>query len=420
MENNEFHDNSFNQVHLRGNLEHLTDHRASQNDHFKEVYQYPQSDWSKELTQRVLDAPYSHPKAYPGPGAPNRPQHVDRESYPEALAGQHPYTGPVEEPRATHTRLNKYKWLILLVVVIIVVGAAIGGALGGTLDKHTNNSSTSSSSSGPGTVGTNSTSTAGGPVLKTSNLAATNWTDNDGNAFHAVFWQSTSNHLIVSTFNGSIGNWIATNISSTASTTALPGTPLAAAVRGLQFGSFGPFGIALFYITPDNVLAEVYSTDLAARTWQVGSLSQSDVSWQAASGSQLAVRWDLCGLSGCSGDLLLAYEDEQQGLRLAHSSDWAATPGTLVTSITPSSPLAMTATDRIQPTSLDQWDGASSARLYFEELQTLQEWGWDDVSGSWYNTSTFNLLAAKINHADRAFTTQPIFRSPGCLSFRQR
>jgi hypothetical protein len=418
MENNQFHDNSFNQVYLQGNLGHLTDHRASQNDHFKEVYQYPQSDWSKELSQQVLDAPYSHPKAYPGPGAPNPPQHVDRESYPEALAGQHPYTGPVEEPRATHTRLSKYKWLILLVVVIIVVGAAIGGALGRILGKRTNNSSTSSSS-GPGTVGTNSTSTAGWPVLKTSNLAATNWTDNDGNAFHAVFWQSASNHLIVSTFNGSIGNWTATNISSTASTTALPGTPLAAAVRGLQFGSFGPFGIALFYITPDNVLAEVYSTDPAARTWQIGGLSQSDVSWQAASGSQLAARWDLCGLSGCSGDLLLAYEDEQQSLRLANSSDWAATPGTLVTSITPSSPLAMTAIDRIQPTSLDRWDGASSARLYFEELQTLQQWGWDDESGSWYN-SAFNLLTAEISHADRAFTTQPIFRSPGCPSFRQR
>jgi hypothetical protein len=417
MENNQFPDNSFNRVHPQGNLEHSTDHRASQNDHFKEVYQYPQSDWSKEVSQRALAAPNSYPEVYAGPEAPNLPQLVDQESHPEALAGQHPYTGPVEESRAPYTKLNKYKRLILLVAVIIVVGAAIGGALGGILGKRANNSSTSSSETG--TVGINSTSTAGWPVLKTSNLAATNWTDNDGNAFHAVFWQSTSNHLIVSTFNGSINNWTTINISSTAATTALLGTPLVAAVRGLQFGSFGPFGIALFYITPNNVLASVYSTDLAARTWQIGSLSQTDVSWQAASGSQLAARWDLCGLSGCSGDLFLAYEDEERSLRLVNSSDWAATPGTLVTSITPGSPLAMTATNPIQPMSLDLWDGASSARLYFEESQILQEWGRDDRSGSWYK-SAFNLLAAKISNANRALTTQPIFRSAGCPIFRQR
>jgi hypothetical protein len=245
MENNQFHDNSFNQVHLQGNLEHLTDHPASQNDHFKEVYQYPQSDWSKEVSQRVVDTPYPYPQVYPGLGAPNLAQHADRESYPEALAGQHPYTGPVEEFRAPHTRLSQYKWLIILVVVIIIIGAVIGGALGGILDtrKRTNNSSASSSSPGPGTIGTNSTPTAGWPVLKTSNLAATNWTDNGGNASHAVFWQSTSNHLIVSTFNGSINNWTATNISLTVSATALPGTPLAAAVRDLQFGSFGPLAL---------------------------------------------------------------------------------------------------------------------------------------------------------------------------------
>jgi hypothetical protein len=243
MEDNQFHDNSLNRVYPQDNLEHLTDHRASQNDHFKEVYQYPQPDRSKEVSQRALAAPDPYPEVYVGLGAPNPPRFIDRESHPEALAGQHPYTGPVEESRAPYTRLIKYKRLIFIVVVIIVVGAAIGGALGGTLGKRTKNSATSSST-GSGIVGINSTSTAGWPVLKTSNLAAANWTDNDGNAFHAVFWQSTSNHLIVSIFNGGINNWTAINISSTASVTALPGTPLAAAVRGLRFGSFGPFGIA--------------------------------------------------------------------------------------------------------------------------------------------------------------------------------
>jgi len=407
MENNQFNDNSISRVHVQGNQENSTDHHASQNDHLKEVYQYPQSDWSKEVSQRAFPAPDSYPEAFSGFVGPNPPQLVDRESHPEALAGQHPSTGPVDESRARYPRLKQYKWLIL-VAMIIVIGAVTGGALGGILGKRDKN--------GQGTV---NTSSASWPVLNISNLAATNWTDNDGNAFHAVFWQSTSNHLIVSTFNGSSGNWTATNISSMVSTTALQGTLMAAVVRGLQFSSFGPFGIVLFYITPNNTLADLYSPDLAATIWQIGNFTQSGALVQAASGSQLAARWGLCGLRDCTGNVWLAYEDEEHSLRLAGSNGWAVSPGTLATSITPSSAMAMTATNRIQPISLDYWDGASSARLYFEESQTLQQWGLNDGSGSWYNSS-FNLPASKISHADKYFTTQPVLRLLSCPRFHQK
>lgn len=307
------------------------------------------------------------------------PYIVYNQTLPEAIPNQHPYTGPEEyrtgsEEIKSVTRLNRRTIFIIVAVVLIVIAAVVGGAVGGTVGK----SNKAGSNSGNGVNGNpSSNSTAPGQnssrVLTDSKVAATNWTDAAGNNYHAVFWQAASGDLFVSLWTAQTNNWTTTNISASASVSAVPGTPLAAAARGSPWTdepyNFGSFGVALFYLSPSNTIEEVYSVNGNITTWEVGNLSTSGAVQTATAGSQLAAWWNLCA-SGCDGELRVLYENADQALQMISGQDWTASPTTWVSLIQHGSGLTITTLTEWDD---ERWSAYWAPKVYYAISSTLQE-----------------------------------------------
>jgi hypothetical protein len=173
------------------------------------------------------------------------------------------------------------------------------------------------------------------------------------------------------------------------SVAAKPGTPLAAAVRGYPWTAStlqnvaGDFGIALFYLSPQNNILEIYSTDPRGAFWALGDLTTSATSSiTTASDTQLSAWWELCE-QNCTGSILLVYEDDSQTLQMANSSTWNTTP--ILRNIAAGASLAITACSGNR--GLDG-PARNAVRLYYDSSNKLSELLWSPW-GPWYYGSFF-------------------------------
>jgi hypothetical protein len=227
------------------------------------------------------------------------------------------------------------------------------------------------------------------PVLGNSRISAVNWTDSNNVEFNAVFWQAKTADLMMSLWDAKGNSWSQVNITekmgvTSADITAKKGTPLAATVRGYPWTASslknvgGDFGIALFYLSPQNTILELYSTDPRGASWKLGDLiTSASNKIKTAPNSQLGVWWSLCQFN-CSGTIVLAYEDDNQALRIANSSNWGT--NSIMRNIADGSSLAFTA---IPGNGGNNGPWANSARLYYDSSNKLSELMWTPP-GPWY------------------------------------
>ncbi|ORY71400.1 uncharacterized protein BCR38DRAFT_9821 [Pseudomassariella vexata] len=292
------------------------------------------------------------------------------EDLPEALLGQRSHAKPwtlecaasdITENEKTIWGLKRRRFYMVVVVVLFVaVAIAIGGGIGGTIWR---NGSRGNIPADPSVK-----------VHSSSKLAAANWTDPLGTEYYAVFWQASSADLMVSLWC-STSNWTVSNISTSVSVSAINGTPLAAAARGYPYTSLslGGFGVTLFYLSPEHTVEQLYTTDFELGNWTKGTLSEAGVKWTANPSSQLAVWWSLCG-TGCTGNLRVLYQDDQQTLRSLNSSNWGN-----ATSVKAELGVGAGITITGLTVNYDQtWEGHSTQRLYYHDAGMVQEVGWGD------------------------------------------
>lgn len=340
----------------------------------------------------------TYPEVAPKPDAPEVLESAPKGDY-TGYQGYQDVQQPV--PQAAERRiwgLKRKTFTLLAVISIVVVAAVVGGAVGGTVGKNGEKKSGSSTGGdsgggngngggGGGGVGgssTGNTTTNNSPILADSNISAINWTDSNNVQYNAVFWQAKSNELMMSVWDTNTTTWdqvnITSKISSSLNITAMPGTPLAAAARGYPWTASklqnvaGDFGIALFYLSAQSTILEVYSEDMTGASWQLGDLTTSrSSSIKAASNTQLGAWWSLC-TQNCSGDILLVYEDDQQTLQLANSSDWSSTP--LLRNIADGASLTITTFSGSSGT-------RDAVRVYYDSSDKLSELMWSPP-GPWY------------------------------------
>ncbi|ORY58046.1 uncharacterized protein BCR38DRAFT_353481 [Pseudomassariella vexata] len=171
-----------------------------------------------------------------------------------------------------------------------------------------------------GSWGSSSTSsTVSTGVLSDSKLAALNWTDYSGVDHTAVAYQHKSNAIMISTRNSLTGIWTNVNVTesvmnATKSTglDVLPGTPLAYATnKGLW---------NLYYLTSDNAVAELYSTNPLTGQWLMGEFG-ARTGAQAVAGSRLGAVWQSC--QNCSNSLLVIWQKENGQVQLANYTNMA-------------------------------------------------------------------------------------------------
>jgi hypothetical protein len=304
----------------------------------------------------------------------NAPYIIYNNTLPEALPNQRPHAEYEAHKEATEktqkpTRLNRRTiWIIVIVALAIVIGAVVGGVVGGVESKSHKSSSNSGS-------GSNSTyqSHNSSQVLWDSKIAATNWTDAEGYDYHAAFWQGSSGHLFVSLWTAYTNNWTAINISAHASLSPVLGTPLAASARGYPWiaepYNLGSFQVVLFYLSPSNTIESVYSGDYNLTSWQTPSSSGSIT---VTAGSKLAAFWDLCG-TGCDGVLRVVYEDQNQALIAANSSDGElSSTTTWVKLIQHGSGIGLASVEEIN-NNVKSWTAPRIPKIYYTISSTVQE-----------------------------------------------
>jgi hypothetical protein len=270
----------------------------------------------------------------------------------------------------TPKKSRKYLCWGIGILVFVVSAALIGTGVGLYLQR------TGSQHAG----GDASSTVTNSSVLATSRISAINWTDSTGVEYHGVFWQAKTAELMMSLWDSKHNQWAVTNISSKMADSSITvkaksGTPLAAAARSYPWTASPynmSFGIALFFLSPENTVEEVYSTDIRGAAWQLGDLTRTGRSLQAGSDSQLAVWWSLCD-KRCSGDIALFYEDTNQTMRVANQSNWLAEPISMVPNIAKGASLA--ATGMVDASKAGGKNNADAVRLYYLTSNVLGEIG---------------------------------------------
>ncbi|KAB5562994.1 hypothetical protein GE09DRAFT_766860 [Coniochaeta sp. 2T2.1] len=318
----------------------------------------------------------------------------DYGGYGEHQHSQHPIV-PAPEERRIWGLKRKTFFIVLAIALVVIIGAVVGGAVGGTVGKNNEKQgSTTDPGKGGGSGGGGSSPgnvTNNSPVLSSSKLSAVNWTDSSNIEYNAVFWQAKTNDLMLSLWDSQGKSWSKVNITEkmtdvSVSVAAKPGTPLAAQARGYPWtsstlsGVSGSFGLALFYLTPENNLIDIYSEDARGESWALGDLATSGAkAIKAAPNSQLSAWWSLCE-KNCTGEMLVIYEDDSQALRQVNSSNWNTLERPLP-GIASGSSLAITAVAGNRGA-----DGPSrdDIRVYYDSSNKLSELSFNMPQGKWY------------------------------------
>lgn len=272
-------------------------------------------------SEKIITYGDSHPMT------PMSPSAVDPvPAYPSSIAGaplatkgddnyaewEQSRSMSTSKPRRTccgmTTRTLSYLIIGLMATILILLAIILGTTL--TMKK----SKGSGNADGSDTVG----------ILSNSKLAAVNWTDPDGLVDRAaVFYQHTSNSLMVSIRDSVSNVWTTTNLTEqllnstgAAVLDVLPGTPLAAVTQRYQ--------VSLYYLTTSFEVAETwaYTSNVGAGQfpgWSSGSLATSLKPPGAMNGSSLAAEWMIC--TNCTNSLLVTWQGENGDVQMANLTE---------------------------------------------------------------------------------------------------
>ena len=281
----------------------------------------------------------------PGQAVESRDTENRQESSPPALEDRVYRFGSL--------RKNRTCIIIFAVIVFVVIGGAIaGGIVGGVLKRDRDLQQQTPGSPQDGSPGDG---TRPGNVLRTSRLAASNWTDAEGVAHRTVFFQDPNSAIIARRWDSEGRKWSTSNVTdivvagsinndnSSSLSPPIPGTPLASAARYYD----GISGLQVWYLTTTTNEADDTSLITAASLpkpdeepdgWRG---DESRIGQYTAPGSQLAAAWQRCSSPNCAGTWLLSYQAPEGHINVANSSNWKFTTRVIGSGVSANSSLSM-------------------------------------------------------------------------------
>ncbi|POS70980.1 hypothetical protein DHEL01_v210623 [Diaporthe helianthi] len=158
-------------------------------------------------------------------------------------------------------------------------------------------------------------------ILNTTQLAAVNWTDTTGVARSALFYQDSESSILVSLRDSISNDWYYSNVTQAVlnmtgadELDVLAGTPLAAVTNSYQ--------VSLYYLTNDNLVAEIWASDIIGEVWYAGELG-TRLAPQAMQGSKLSAYWQVC--ENCTNSLFLTFQEPSGRIQLCNltNSIWS-------------------------------------------------------------------------------------------------
>jgi hypothetical protein len=282
---------------------------------------------------------------------------------------------------------RKTFYIAFTLVFALIIAAGVGAGVGVAVAR----------SRAPLGVTRNDTSTseAGGTaVFSTSKLTALSWTDVDGNAFQALFWQSRfAGSLMMSLWDATTRTWEVVNITDSAQrngrlVNAGNGVSLAAAVKGAP-ATREEFRLFLAYTDSDGFIQGLNSLSPRGQVWGFDGLSDVPRPEQTSTGSQMSAWWPQCRSPLCD-DVRLYYQARDLGVYTMRRNAWGADPIPVADNARPGSALAVTPAS--QDTDLDQLKlfHDNNSNLHEKALTARGDFGSNEdgtspiLSHSWY------------------------------------
>ncbi|CAG8971527.1 hypothetical protein HYALB_00005423 [Hymenoscyphus albidus] len=231
-------------------------------------------------------------------------------------------------------------FIVAGLLALLVVGAIVGGVVGGTRPKSKakSNPETSEPTPTPSTQPPTANNTAPpseSNLMEGSQLASANWTDSKKNQHHAVFYQNKTGGLMASLWDSQNQSWVSSTVSipTLQIDPVLNGTAIAADVKNHDFQ------LNVYFYTTTHKIVEFYTKDQQARTWSEGTLT--DKAHEGHAGSKLAAYFQKCDSPKCSNATVLTYQDPNQNVRYANSSDWSKVGYVFKDKVAPGTGLAL-------------------------------------------------------------------------------
>ncbi|KAI0545134.1 hypothetical protein F4679DRAFT_486624 [Xylaria curta] len=278
----------------------------------------------------------------------------DETTLPEATTSEHGANGTQDGRRSDDAtqkswmnltsggeqKERKYRFpipipYVISIAVILILGAIAGGVAGGI-----------KSSANKPNPPTNVADTSNINILAESKLSATNWTDLNGFTHRFVFFQDTSNALVVRRWDSQNRTWATNNLTDILSSTRTPlnplrpSTPLASVACHFKNTTNS---VHLYYVAPNNVVLGVAVYDLLAGpdNWEYDSALGVGAALVTSPGSQLAAIWNRCSADNCAGWWALAYQAlPDSAVNVANASNWKS-PIVVQSRVAQNSSLAM-------------------------------------------------------------------------------
>ncbi|KAH7176844.1 hypothetical protein EDB81DRAFT_773647 [Dactylonectria macrodidyma] len=298
---------------------------------------------------------------------PGQDGKLDREQF-AALGG-------VETPseRRIWGLKRKTFFIVLAIAIVVIIGAVVGGVVGALVGKKDSDSD-SDSSSGQSTStssGSSPTSTAVAKnILPKSQLASSNWTDNDGYEHYYLFYQNRRNEIMTSIWDSENKTWeargVTDNLESSVELNIIRGTSIATTAWR---DSDHEFNIRVYFLLASNAIGELWTPgSYSGSTWIQGDLGAQNFI-KPAKGSNLATCRPNMGNSSWPPIALLWQNDDQDIFFTTNEGGNWGSGGTFATA-TNSSGLALTSLYQKDEDSLDLplW------RPYYDNSDKLQEY----------------------------------------------
>ncbi|XXG94473.1 hypothetical protein Hte_000730 [Hypoxylon texense] len=266
-------------------------------------------------------------------------------------------------------------YIVLGIVAALIIGAIAGGIAGGLASRrNVSNTTSSPTPSGDTTPNVN--------VLNISSLAASNWTDAQGNVHRSVFFQDPYNSIIARQWDSQNKTWETRNISRLMQSATggpihpKPGTSLASASSDSKRGPLYEVQLWFSEATDDgDSISWVTSPNPAGAPYFWNYVSSGIKTWN---NTQLAAAWQRCPDDTCDGYWAVAYQGPNGYIRVANSSNWtdgSSGPALRAKAVAAGASLALLPT--LSGTYVDGLTLAAQRRPTYMGRSTLQ------ANGSW-------------------------------------
>ncbi|KAI1344534.1 hypothetical protein F5Y15DRAFT_114708 [Xylariaceae sp. FL0016] len=261
-----------------------------------------------------------------------------------------------QKPRRTCGMKRRWFWVTVCCIALSVI-ALVAGLCGGLLGREMR--------------------------ATTQNLAAVNWTVNNG-VHHAIFTQDENDGSLIA-YTGINSSWTTVNISALFDDSTLPirnRSPLAAVAMSDPTDWQNPDvnHLRLFFTTSKNGISEIITYDPSLQDWKWGLVGpHMNHTLEIGDSSQIAATWRRCrNTTSCGlGQLFLVYESSESDLMVANSTaNWEPS---LAVGRVDSPPFGVTI---VSAQALDYRNDSDYAWAIYKDAGVLAT-GWQDYAHSW-------------------------------------